>query len=162
MIMSWLAIQFKDFHAMDAPLIYTETQGSTHQMKTLDSCSSGIDHQHIPLRITHDFQDMRMAADKQIRLISVNKFTCTGVVSSRIATDMSHENLYTLTFKKTVQGMIIAETMVVTVTCDSDKRLVCSYLFGKIHSSSEIACMPYLVHLRKEVLEFPGEHSVCV
>lgn len=103
-----------------------------------------------------------MAADKQIRLISVNKFTCTGVVSSRIATDMSHENPYTLTFKKTVQRMIIAKTMVVTVSCDSDKRLVCSYLFGKIHSSSEVACMPYLVHLRKEVLEFPGEHSVCV
>ena len=162
MIMSWLAIQFKDFHAMDAPLIYTKTQGSTHQMKALNSCSSGINHQHIPLRITHDFQDMRMAADKQIRLISVNKFTCTGVVSSRIATDMSHENLYSLTFKKAVQGMIIAKTMVVTVSCDSDKRLVCSYLFGKIHSSSEVSGMPDLIHRLKKVAEGLVEHAVCI
>ena len=162
MIMSWLAIQFKDFHAMDAPLIYTETQGSTHQMKALDSCSSGVYHQHIPLGITHNFQDMRMAADKQVWLISVNQFAGTEIISSRITSDMGHKHFYSLTFKKAVQGMIIAKTMVVTVSCDSDKRLVCSYLFGKIHSSSEVACMPYLVHLRKEVLEFPGEHSVCV
>ena len=162
MSMTRLAVQFKDFHTMDTSLVNTETKGSTHEMEPLYSGSPGIYYQHIPPRITHYFQDMRMAADEQIRLISVYKFTGTRVISSRVATDMSHEYFQSLTFKKAVQGMSIAKTMIVTVSCDSDQRLVCSYLFGKIHSSSEVACMPYLVHLRKEVLEFLGEHSVCV
>ena len=162
MSMNRLAIQLEDFHTVDAPLIDAETKGSTHKMEALYSGCTGIYHQHIPLRITHYFQNMRMTADKQVGLISVYKFVSSYIVSSRIAPDMGHQHFHPLTFKKAVQGMSIAKTMIVTVSCDSDQRLICGNLLSQLHPSTEIARMPYLVHLRKEVLEFLGEHSVCV
>jgi hypothetical protein len=52
--------------------------------------------------------------------------------------------------------------MIITITRNADQWHERSNLSGQSQSPTEITRMPYLVHLRKEVLEFLGEHSVCI
>ena len=157
------SLQFKNLDAMDTAVINMEAQCCPDYVKALNTGRSGIHYQHAATPVvSYNLEDMRMAAYKQVRSISVYKVPGTGIVLSRITSDMNHKDLYSFTFKETMHRMVVTETMIITVPRNADQWLECSNLSGQFQSPAEITGMPYLVHLRKEVLEFLGEHSVCV
>ena len=145
---------------MDSAIVNMEPQRCPDNMEALDSGSSGIDYKHITLCVTHDLQDMRMSAHKYIRTISVYQFTGTHIIASRIATHMSHEYLYSFTFKESVQRVDESQLMVVTIACHSNERLKLCNLFSQIHSATEISCMPDLIDRLKKILELLAEHAM--
>ena len=160
--MKRLSVKLEDLHIMNPAFIDMETKSCPHDVKTLDSCSSGIDDQHVPARIPNHLQDMRMTAYEYVRTILVNELARSGIIASGIASDMGHQHLHAFADQETVHGMGESEVMIVTSAGYPDQRFEFSDLSGQIQSTAEVARMPYLVHLRKEVLEFLGEHSVCV
>ena len=147
---------------MDSALVYMESQRCPDNMEALDSGSSGIDYKHITLCVTHNLQDMGMAAYEYIRTIAVYQFTGTHIIASRIATHMGHEHLYSFTFEESVQRVDESQLMVVAVASHSYKRLELSNLFCQVHTSAEISCVPYLVDWLKKILELMAEHAMCI
>jgi hypothetical protein len=75
---------------------------------------------------------------------------------------MSHKHLEAFTFKKPMNRVSIAKIIIVTIACNPDKRLEGSNLLGQLHATAEVTCMPDLIDLRKKILEFLGENSVCI
>ena len=131
-------------------------------MEALDSGRSGVDHQHVSLRVTDDFQDMGMTAYEYVRPVFVDEFSCPGVIASRVAADMCHQHLHALTFEEAVHGVCEAKVVIVTVARDSDQRLELRDLRRQIHASSEISCMPDLIDRSEEFLELRVEDPVCI
>ena len=151
-----LSIKFKHFHILYRSFLYSETESRPYQMEALDSSRSGIDDQHsVPLRIAHDLQDMRMTAYEYIWMISVKQLASLYVISSRIASDMSHKDMHTLTFEESVERMDESKFMVVAISRNSSQRLESSDFLGQLHASSEISGMPDFIHGLKELAD-PG------
>ena len=145
---------------MDFPRLYMKSQSGSDQMKTLDSRSTRVQDQHVPLWIAHNLQDMGMTADKDIRAKFVYQFPCPRVISARIASDMGHQHFHALAFEETMQGMLKAQVMIITIARYSDKRLEFSNLLRQVHSSAKIPRMPDLVHRLKKFTELLTEHPV--
>ena len=145
---------------MDSTLVYMESQRCPDYMEALDPCSSGIDHKHITLCVTHHLQDMRMTAHEYIRVIAVYQFTGTHIITSGIAAHMSHEHLYSFTFEESVKRMVIAERLVVTVAGYAYKRLEGGHAGRQIHASAEVSGVPDLVNRPEELLELRVEDSM--
>ena len=131
-------------------------------MEALDSGCSRIDYKHITLCVTHDLQDMRVTADKNIWFIFINQFLCPDIISSGISADMGHQNLHTLTLEKTMKRVDEAEVVIVTIAGDTCQRLETGNLCSKIHPPAEIPGMPYLIDRFKKLLEAIIKYSVCV
>lgn len=157
-----LTIHFKNLHIMDSPLVDMETECSADKMESLNSGGTGIDDQHVPPCIAHDLQYMGMSADEEIGLVTVYQFAGPDIVFSGISADMGHEYLHSLTLKKTMQRVVITETVIVTVACDTHQRLEGCNFLGKPKSPAEISRMPDLVDICKEIPELPGEYPVCI
>ena len=73
MIPARLSVQFENLHAVDPAALDLEAQGGADHMETLDPGCSRIYHQHIPLRVTYDLQDMGMAAYEYVRPVFVDE-----------------------------------------------------------------------------------------
>ena len=141
---------------MDLPVIYPEAERRPDKMEALYSSGTRIDNQHpSPLHIAHDLQDMRMTAYKYIRMISVKQLASLYVISSRIASNMSHKDMHTLTFEESVERMDESKFMVVAISRNSSQRLESSDFLGQLHASSEISGMPDFIHGLKELAD-PG------
>lgn len=160
--MKRLSVKLEDLHIMNPAFIDMETESSTHYVKTLDSCSSGIDDQHVPARIPDHLQDMRMTAYEYVRTILVNELARSGIIASGIASDMGHQHLHAFADKETVHGMGESEVMIVTIASYPDQRFEFCNFLGQIQSTAEVACMPYLVDRGEEFAELRGEYSVCI
>ena len=158
--MKRLSVNLEDLHIMNPAFIDMETESSTHYVKTLDSCSSGIDDQHVPARIPNHLQDMRMTAYEYVRTILVNELARSGIIASGIASDMGHQHLHAFADKETVHGMGESEVMIVTVAGHPDQRFEFCDLSGQSQSTAEVARMPYLVDRGEEFAELRGEYSV--
>lgn len=147
---------------MDVTLLYLEAQGSPDNMESLDSGSSGIDHQHIAARIPHDLQNMGMTAHEDVRFVLVYQHLGTGIIPSWISADMGHQDLHALAVKEAVKRVLEAQGMVVAVSCDSQKRFEPRYLGGHFHAAAEIPCMPDLVDRFQEFPDAGVENAVGV
>lgn len=144
-------------------IINPEPQRSTHQVKSLNASSTGINHKHsVPCRITHDLQNMRMTADEHIRPMLFYKPPRLCIVSSGISSDMSHEHLQASAIKHSVQRVDESEFVVVAVSSDSFQGSEPSDFLRQIHAPAEISCMPYLIDRLEKSLEFIAEHSVSI
>lgn len=126
-------------------------------MEALDSGGSGIDDKHIPFRVTHDLQYVRMPADEDVRPVLIDQFQGAWVISSGITSDMSHQNLHSLALEETVERVAEAEGVIVTIAGYSDQWLETGNLFSEIHSSTEVPRMPYLIYRCKKFLELSVE-----
>jgi hypothetical protein len=73
---------------------------------------------------------------------------------------MDHQHLHTPALEKTVKRMDEAQRMIVAIACYTDKRLECCDFLSQLHASSEISCMPYLIHRLEEFPELRVKHSV--
>ena len=155
-------INFKDLHIVDTALVDMEAEGRPHQMEALNTGSSRIDYQHIAFLIPDYFQDMRMAADENIRLVAVNQLQCIPVVFPGIAADMGHKNLHSLALEKTVDGMFVAEVEIVAISRHTHQRLELGNDRSKGEPSSEITGVPYLVDRFEEVAKWSIKNSVGV
>ena len=61
-------------------------------MPALDAGGTGIDGHHVILRVTHDFEDMGMSADKYLGTPAVDQSPCPEILMPGIATDMHHQH----------------------------------------------------------------------
>lgn len=147
---------------MDPAIVYMKPQRSPYDMESLYSGCTGIDDHHVPLRITHDLQDMGMAAYEYVRLQLVYEPARPRIVSSGISADVGHENVHTLAFEEAVQRMGETQVVVVTIACNAFERLECSDLIRQFKSAAEVPGMPDLVHRPKKLLERFIEDTVGV
>lgn len=147
---------------MDAAGLNLEAERRADHMKTLNSGSPRIDHQHVTLGIPNHHQDMGMAADEDVRPISVEEFTGTRVISAGISADVDQKDLHTLTVEETVERMSVAQVIVVAVAGHAHQRLKGSYFLGQTHASAEVTRMPDFVHGREEVTDAVVENAVRV
>ena len=129
-------------------------------MESLDSGSSRIDHHHVPFRVADNLEDMGVAADEYVRTVFFDEFHRPPVVTSRITSDMGHQDLHSAAFEEAVERMGEAEIMVVAIACDAEKRFEPGDFFSKFQPTSEIPGMPYLIDRGKEFTELSVEHSV--
>lgn len=129
-------------------------------MKPLNSSSSGIDYQHIPLGITHDLQDMGMSAYEYIRPVFVYQLSRPRIITARIASDMGHEHLHAFAFEETMERVDEAKVVIVAIAGYTDQRLELRNLFRQIHTSPEISRMPDLIDRRKKLLELRVEDAM--
>ena len=158
-----LSIQLKNLHIMNIPVIYMKPQGRTDKMKALDSGRSRIDYKHAaPLCIPYNLKDMRVAANEDVRPIPLDQLTCLGVISSWISAYMGHQDLHPFTFEETMKRMSEAQIIIVTVSGNTQKRLIRCYLLSKLKSSPEISGMPDLIHRFKEFTKPVIEYAMCI
>lgn len=154
-------VQLKHLHIVDISLINMETESRPHDMKALYSRSPGIHDKHTAaLGVTHDFQDMGVAANKNIRPVFVNQLPCARIIPSWISTNMRHQNFHALTFEKPVQRVFKTQFIIITIAAHAYKRLEFRKGAGKFKPSSEITGVPKLVHRFKKVTESLTEDSV--
>ena len=148
---------------MDLTILNLKSQCRADNMKSLDSCRTRIDDEHIILhRIAYDLEDVGMAAYEDVRTIRFDEPVCLEVISAGISADVGHEYLHAFALPTLVERMVEAERMVVAVSCHSDQRLERGYLLGKVHASAEITGVPDLVDRRKELLDALVEYSMCI
>ena len=155
-----VTFQFEDFHRMDVPALNLEPQSRPYDMESLDSSSAGIDYQHIAAGITHDLQDMRMTAHKDVRPVFVYQRFGTGVIPPGVPADMGHQDLHALAFEEAVERVFETQVMVVAVARNAHQRLEGGYFLCHIHPPSEISGMPYLVDRLEELPELRVKDSV--
>lgn len=147
---------------MDFSFVYMKSDSSPDEMKPLDSCGTGIDHEHIPFLVSDDLQDVGMATDEDVRTMHVDQLAGMIVILAGIAADMRHEHLQAFAFEDTMDRMDEAEVVVVAVSGDSEKGLESTDLLRKLKSSAEVSGMPDLVHRLKKIAELPAEYAVGV
>lgn len=155
-------VQLEYLHTVDTAGLYLESEGRTDDMKALDSGSTGVKRQHVPLVVTHHFQDMGVSADEYIRMMEVDELPGAHVISSGIASDMCHQHLESLTFEHPVERMNEPEIMVVTVAGHAFERFEGGNLFSQLKSSPEISCVPYLVNRLQEFAEWSVKNAVSI
>lgn len=155
-----LSFQFKKFQFGNLSFINVKPQSRPDKVKALYAGSTGIHYQHVPFRITHHLQDMRMTAYEYIGTIPVYQDTCLYVISPRITSYMGHKNLHPLAFKETVQRVYETKVVVIAIAGNTDNRLEGGQLFSQVHASAEITGMPYLVHRLKKLAELPAEYAM--
>lgn len=119
--MPHLSVEFEDFHIADAALVQAEAEGGADHVEALDAGCSRVDDQHISFGIPHHFKDMRVAADKDVRMEFIDQFPRAGVISAGVASDVGHKHLHPLTFKEAVERVGETEVVVVTVSSHTDK-----------------------------------------
>ena len=82
---------------MDSSVIDMKTQGSPDKMESLDSCCTGVDHEHsISPGITDNLQNMRVPTYEYIGMISVQQFLGPYVISSGVSPNMRHQDMHAL------------------------------------------------------------------
>lgn len=158
----YLSVKFKDLHVMNMSVIYMKSQCGSDNMESLYSGGTRIDDQHVPLRITHDLQDMGMAAYEYVRLQFVDEPARPWVISSRISADMGHKHIQPLALEETVQRVGEAQVVVIAIAGDTFERLERGDLLRQFKPAAEVPGMPYLVHGLKELLERLVEDPVSV
>ena len=131
---------------MNSAVIYLEPQRRPYQMETLDSGGTWIKNKHVTFRITHHLQDMGMTTYEDVQMILIDQGPCLGIISSGVAPDMGHKYLHTAAVEDPMQWMCIAETMIIAVAGNTDKRLERSDFLCQIKTSTKISCMPDLVY----------------
>ena len=148
---------------MDFSLFYLESESCADYMETLDSGSTRVQDKHSSASgIPHDLEDMRMAADEYVGMILIYQLTGLGVISSRISSHMSHQDLHAFALEETVERMFDPKGVVVAVASDSDQRLELRDFGGHVHAAAEISGVPYLVDRLKECLETVVEDTMGV
>ena len=160
--MPHLSVEFEDFHIADAALVQAEAEGGADHVKALDAGCSRVDDQHISFGIPHHFKDMRVAADKDVRMEFIDQLPRAGIISAGVASDVGHKHLHPLTFKEAVERVGETEVVVVAVSGDSHEWLEICNGGGKVEASAEITGVPDLVHRGKEFAEFGAEDAVGV
>ena len=153
-------VQLEYLHAVDTAGLYLESEGRTDDMEALDSGSTGVKRQHVPLVVTHHFQDMGVSADEYVRMMEVDELPGAHVISSGIASDMCHQHLESLTFEHPVERVDEPEIMVVTVAGHAFERLEGGNIFSQLESTAEISRMPYLVDRLQEFTEWSIKNAV--
>jgi hypothetical protein len=139
-----------------------KTKSCPYYMKTLYTGRPGIYYQHIALGIPYNLKDMRMSAHKDIRFMFLYQFDSPAVISSRIASHMSHKNLQAFAFKETEQRVLIPQSMIIAIASDTLERLECRQFLSQRHAPAEITGMPQLIHRLQKIPERLVEYPMSV
>ena len=90
----------EDFHILKGAVLYLETQRRPFHLPALQTGRSGIDVHQVHLLVIHHLKYMRMSAEQNVRLISVNEGQRPGIIVVRGARNMCHKKFKTLYFKQ--------------------------------------------------------------
>jgi hypothetical protein len=103
------------FQIAYVPAFYDKPYGGTNLMKSFISGGSGIDVQAMKFGIKDHFQDMRMAANKQLGRLDFELVPDLGFVPPRIPSDVGHQHIHFLAKKAQRFREHAANDMVVNV-----------------------------------------------
>ena len=117
---------------------------------------------YVALRVTDDLQDVRMTTYEEIRPVLVYEPTGIYIISSGISSYMDHQDLQAFALKYSVERIIIAEVVVVTVAGDAGEGLEGGDFSRQVKPPAEIAGMPDLIDGLQKGAELVAEHSVRV
>ena len=112
------------------------------------------------LRVAHDFQNMRMAADEHIGSVGIDQGPGADVIMTGRAADVSHQDSESLHFEQLERGEIVTQVLRVAVAIDADKGLERAYALHEIHTTAEIAGVPKHIHRFEELAELATENAV--
>ena len=155
-----LAIQLKNLHIIYPAGIQTETESRPDKMESLDSRCARIDYQHVALRIADNLQDVGMTTYEEIRPVLVYEPAGIHIISSGISSDMDHQDFQAFALEHSVERMIIAEVVVVTVAGDAGEGLEGGDFSSQVKPPAEIAGVPDLVDGVQKGAKLVAEHSV--
>lgn len=159
---SFSSIHFKNFHIFQTAIFNMKSQRCPYNMKALYPSRSRIYYKHIPARITHNLQYMRVPAYEYVRTILIYEFTSPRIIFPRISTYMRHQHLHTLTLKETMKGMGITEIIVVTIAGNTDQRLERGYPGCQVKAAPEVSGVPDLIDRSQKITEWFIKHTVSV
>lgn len=157
-ILKYSALEFEYFHIFHHTVFYLEPQCRTDYVPSLDPGGPGVDVQQIPAMVSHDLEDVGMAADEDVRPVGVNQGQSTEIVMVRRTSDVYHQDFLPLHLKELILRIFEADILTVAVAGNAHKGLECLNLFGETESATEISCMPYHVH---RLEEFPEAFAEC-
>ncbi len=156
------SFKFENLHVMNLPIVDMEAEGGADYVESLDSSRAGIYRQHVVMRVTHDLEDMRMAAYEDVGAVGMYEFARPYVVTAGIASDVGDEDSSALADEEAVQRLGVAEVIVVAVAGDAHQGLEPAYLLSKGQTAPEVPRMPDFIDRLKE-LPYPlVKHSVCI
>jgi hypothetical protein len=128
----------------------------------LDSSGPWINVNEPEVGISHNFQDMRMPTDKNIRLILQNQRPGPWVVVARRTSDVHHKHFQAFALPETILRIIVDQNTVVAVPGYALERLEISYFGSGYQSAAEISRMPDLIDGRQEIAELLVEPPVSI
>lgn len=122
-----------------------------HELPALQPSCAGVDGEKAILRVIHDLEDVRMAADENIRPVQAYHRLNISLIMPRIASDMGHQHLLPFAVKKLGLGTFIADFLRVTVSVHPDKGLECGDFMDEVQSSAEVSRVPNFINGFKEL-----------
>ncbi len=145
---------------MDVSAVNLKAKSGSHGVPTLDSGGSGVDIQKIPRLIIHNFEDMGVAADKDVGPVLPDEGAGFGIVVAGRAADMGHQDFQSLAHPAQRKGILMDQATVVAVSDDAPEGLESRNLIRRIQPAAEVAGMPDLVHGSEEIPELGREEPV--
>ncbi len=157
-----LSFKLKDLHIVNFPVIDVKSEGGADYMEALDAGGTGIDGKHIIVGVTHNLEDVGVAADKDVGTIVMDEFPGPDIIAAGIAADMGQKYGEPLPLEIAVHRMGIAQVIVVAVARHSHQGFEFFYFPGKVEASAEVSCVPDFIDRLKEVPELGVEGAVGV
>lgn len=124
-----------------------------HELPALQPSRSWVDGEKAILRVIHDLEDMRMAADENIRSVQAYYRLNISLIMPRIASDMGHQYLLPFAVKKLCLGTFVAYFLRVTVSVHPDEGLERGDFMDEVQPSAEVSCVPDFIDGFKELPE---------
>ena len=95
-----LAGVLPNLHIADLAAVNFEAYGGAYSVGTILACSSRVDVEQIVYWVVNDFEDMRVPGNKDLGTAGLNLRHGTGIVSTRITSDMGHQYVALLDTEK--------------------------------------------------------------
>ncbi len=111
-----------NFKVTHVAAINSESDESALRMPALHSCSSWVDVEKPKIAVGHNFENMRMPRNKQLRRISINLRSDGTIVMSRVAAYVFHQHLNLLAFPSKNFGKHKPKVAAVAVSAHSSNR----------------------------------------
>ena len=137
-----------------------KAEGCPESMPALVSTGTGVDIQDFFKLIIHNFQDVRMPANKDVGLILTDQVPGLGIIMPGRTADMRHQHLEALALPETEQRATIQQAPVVTIADDPLQRLERGDFHFRVQASPEVPGMPDLVDILEKLPELRPEYAV--
>lgn len=131
-------------------------------MPALKPRRTRIHQDHIQPVIMHNSQYVRVSANKDIWLVTVDELESIVVVMARIAAYVGHKDTLALTLEKAMDGIVVYQAALIAVSDDTHQRFILRNGCGDAESPAEIPGMPYFIAILEKIAELRSENSMSI
>ena len=123
---------------------HSKSQQGPDEVPSVVAAGAGIHVNQSERLVTHDFQNVRVAADEQARPQPTDFLPGPTVVIAGIPADMGHVDVEALAYPNEIFRQVIAERSAIDVAVNTTHGFECSEAIQHF-ARSEIARVPHLV-----------------